>query len=440
VSALEVDVTEGDVVIRPMLTINQAIDLFAGDFTRRGCSDKARYTYTRILGLFANRLPVDADVSKITSDDCRRFLDLYNRHAPGTQAHTFDVLASFFKWLVFTEQVKRNPLATIRRPRKTRPDDLDVVTVSTDDVRKLLAAAEGWTERLTIGVAVYAGARRHALSQLRISDFDRAEGRIRFREKGGKIIWKPVPDVLANLIEAAIAGGVYAESLVLLADADRSGDPYLIPPEAKLQKVERDDRTIWRVVKRVADRAGVATHVHALRAAFAVLVLEQFEQPYMAQQLLGHVNPQTTQVYLRKLDKQTVMEPVRGLSWDPNPGGDDGELQGQFAGGRAGGHRRSEREAGQVSPDGDGLGVSAGGQDRLEVAALVAEIADLRSRLAAYEAVQPVQSSSAVVGAGGFEPPKSDTSLPERPGGTDLVGILTGEARSTSEQTTEVDA
>jgi integrase len=396
VSALEqVDMGEPDVLIRPMLTISHAIDAFAGDFTRRGCSDKARYTYTRILGLFANRLPADLDVSRITSDDCRRFLDLYNRHAPGTQAHTFDVLASFFKWLVFTEQVKRNPLATIRRPRKTRPDDLDVVTVSTDDVRKLLAACEGWTERLTIGVAVYAGARRHALSQLRMSDFDRAEGRIRFREKGGKIIWKPVPDVLANLIEAAIAGGVYRESLVLLADADRSEDPYLIPPAAKLQKVERDDRAIWRVVKRVADRAGVDTHVHALRAAFAVLVLEQFEQPYMAQQLLGHVNPQTTQVYLRKLDKQTVMEPVRGLSWD----------------------------APQV-PVVD------------EVAAMRARILELESRLAAAEAVQPVQSSSAVVGAGGFEPPHSESSIPERAGGTDLVVVLDDEARLASNQAT----
>jgi integrase len=414
VSALEVDVTEQDVLIRPMLTINQAIDLFAGDFTRRGCSDKARYTYTRILGLFANRLPIDADVSKITSDDCRRFLDLYNRHAPGTQAHTFDVLASFFKWLVFTEQVKRNPLATIRRPRKTRPDDLDVVTVSTDDVRKLLAAAEGWTERLTIGVAVYAGARRHALSQLRMSDFDRGEGRIRFREKGGKIIWKPVPDVLANLIEAAIAGGVYRESLVLLADADRSGDPYLIPPEAKLQKVERDDRTIWRVVKRVADRAGVATHVHALRAAFAVLVLEQFEQPYMAQQLLGHVNPQTTQVYLRKLDKQTVMEPVRGLSWDEKIG--DGGRQNQRAVALG-----SNSDTDAVPGD-------------LEVA--LARIAELESRLAAAEAVQPVQSSSAVVGAGGFEPPQPDSPVVDSGGGTDLVGVLDDEVRLASDQAT----
>jgi integrase len=395
VTAVEVDLNEPEVLIRDMLNIDRAIDLFAGDFSRRGCSDRARYTYTRILGLFARRLPNDLDVSRITSDDCRRFLDLYSRNAAGTQAHAFDVLSSFFRWLLFTEQIKRNPLATIRRPRKPRSEDLDVVTVSTDDVRKLLATCEGWTERLTIFVAVYAGARRHALSQLRLSDFDRAEGKIRFREKGGKIIWKPVPDELANLIEAAIAARVYEAGIALLADADRSADPYLIPPEAKLQKVDRDDRVIWRVVKKVAKRAHVETHVHALRAAFAVLVLEQFENPYMAQQALGHVNPQTTQVYLRKLDKQAVMEPLRGLSWVETP-----------------------------APVLD------------EVAAMRAKIADLESRLATAEAAQNTQSASAGVGAGGFEPPKSVPPLPEQRGGTNLVGILTDEARSASEQTT----
>jgi integrase len=213
VSALEVDVTEQDVLIRPMLTINHAIDLFAGDFTRRGCSDRARYTYTRILGLFANRLPDGLDVSKITSDDCRRFLDLYNRNAAGTQAHAFDVLSSFFKWLLFTEQVKRNPLATIRRPRKPRPEDLDVVTVSTDDVRKLLAACEGWTERLTHlrrRLRRRAPARAVAAAAQRLRP---GRGQDPVPREGRQDHLEADPDELANLIEAAIAARVYKDGI-----------------------------------------------------------------------------------------------------------------------------------------------------------------------------------------------------------------------------------
>jgi integrase len=148
---------------------------------------------------------------------------------------------------------------------------------------------------------------------LRLSDYDELHGRIRFREKGGKTIWKPVPEQLDAVIRAALAAGVFEDSLKRLADCDRSGDPYLIPPQGKLQKAERDDRVIWRLVKDVAARAGVQTHVHALRAAFAVAYLEENRDLVGLQELLGHESPETTRVYLRKLDR--AMEPVRKFSW-----------------------------------------------------------------------------------------------------------------------------
>jgi integrase len=73
---------------------------------------------------------------------------------------------------------------------------------------------------------------------------------------------------------------------------------------------------IWRIVKRVAARAGVEAHVHALRAAFAVYYLERFPGDVEAlKELLGHRSIATTQVYLRKLDRASAMERVREFSW-----------------------------------------------------------------------------------------------------------------------------
>ena len=51
---------------------------------------------------------------------------------------------------------------------------------------------------------------------------------------------------------------------------------------------------IWETVRRVADRAGVQSHVHAL---------------------MGHTRSDTTQVYLRKLNRTKAMERVRDLDW-----------------------------------------------------------------------------------------------------------------------------
>ncbi len=131
-------------------------------------------------------------------------------------------------------------------------------------------------------------------------------GRLRFVEKGEKVIWKPVPDELRSLLEAAIADGAIAEA-----------DDYLVPPEGYLTRAgTRDDRVIWRLVRRVAERAGVRAHVHALRAAFAVFYLERHPGDVEAlKELMGHRSIATTQVYLRKLDRQRAMERVRDLSW-----------------------------------------------------------------------------------------------------------------------------
>jgi integrase/recombinase XerC len=304
-----------DVIIRPMLTISRAIDLFGGDLARRGYSNRTRATYSRILNKFADQFPADWDVSQVRADDCRTFLDAWNGHAAGTRAHAYSVVSSFFTWLILDERIKRNPLLTVGRPKRVRPEDLDVVTISSAGIRKLLAAGTTWTEKLAVAIPAYIGPRRRAVALLRLRDYDRERRRIRFHEKGGKTIWKPVPHRLVDLIEAAIADGAIVEP-----------DDYLVPPEGTLaRKGDRDDRVIWRVVKRVAARAGVDVTVHALRAAFAVFYLEEHPGDVEAlKELLGHQSLQTTQTYLRKLDKGAAMERVRDLSWVVDAPVDDG--------------------------------------------------------------------------------------------------------------------
>lgn len=313
---VSLDRSEPEVIIRPMITTDRAIDLFDGDLARRGYSDRTRTTYSRTLDKFCDQLPRDLDVSKISADDCRRFLDGYNKRSAGTRAHTYSVLSSFFKWLYKQEKINRNPLERLERPRRIAPADLDVVSVSKEDVQRLMMYASSWTEKLTIGVLVYAGPRRKAAAQLRLSDYDRERGRLRFREKGGKVIWKDVSDDLDQLLEVALTTGAIEHGRQWLLPEYRGDSPYLIPPERPLQKRERDDRCIYDVVKRVAEKAGVETHVHALRAAFAVFYLEENPGDVEAlKELLGHSSIATTQTYLRKLDRQAAMKRVRTLSW-----------------------------------------------------------------------------------------------------------------------------
>lgn len=294
------------VIIRPMITVSDAIDLFDGHLAGLGRTKRTRDNYARTLDKFADCFPRRWDIAKVTVEDCESFLARWRNRSLGTQAQVHAPLAGLFRFLYKTRRIKQNPMEFVPTPRRQSPEDLDVLTVNPLDVPNLLRTARPGSERNCLFILASMGPRRHAAALLRIEDYDRRSGVLRFREKGGKTIWKPMPGELRSVLDASIANGEISAS-----------QPYLIPPEGPLvRKGERDDRVVWRLVKRVAERCGIEAHTHALRAAFACYyLLENPGDRGGLQELLGHRNPATTEVYLRKFDKRLAMEPVRALSW-----------------------------------------------------------------------------------------------------------------------------
>jgi integrase len=292
-----------------MYTLNRAIDDFLGDCRRRRWSPRSVRSYGYTLNELADRLPNEIDVSKITVDDVRRYLATKSHLAAGTVATCEAHLASMFAWLYSDKKIAANPMERVQRTRRQPADELDILSIATTDVPRLLEAARPGTERNAVAIVSYLGPRRHAIALLRDSDYDRQAMTLRFREKGAKTIDKPIPGELAQVLDASIAAGH-----LWAAPHD-----YLVPPEQPPRRIgDRDDRVIWRVIKRVADRAGVDAHVHALRAAFACFYLEQPETRddiLGLKDLLGHRSLNTTLLYLRRRNKQVGMERVRGLSW-----------------------------------------------------------------------------------------------------------------------------
>jgi integrase len=353
----------------PTLTVAKAVDLYIGDLQRRSRSQSGRTgaSYRSTLSKFVDQLEDEhgrrCAVTAIHPDDCRRFLDRYLRRAPNYQALIYSQLNSFLTWLYKQERIKRNPLDFVPRPRRVSAADLDVVTVDTNDVPLLFQACRNPSERLAIAILAYMGPRRHAAATRRLRHYNREAGTIEFQEKGGKTIRKPVPDELRRLLDAAIDAGVIVEP-----------DDYLIPPEGILTRSgDRDDRIIWRLVTRVAERAGVRCTVHALRAAFATFYLEHYPEKGILslQALMGHESIQTTQVYLRKVDRRAQMEQVRDLAWS---------------------------EVGVVEP---------------AITPTQALDADLAP---AAKPGLPTYRENPLVGAGGFEPPYADSQAAEGEG------------------------
>lgn len=287
-----------------MNDLNYAMDAYLGNLARAGRTKATRLKYQQILWAFADHID-ERDCDRITPDHCRRFLDKWTDASPATLALHVSILRGFFEFLVDETVIGRSPMERIKRPRRKRPEDLDVVTVTGADVEKLFNGCETWQELLCMAIVGYTGARRTAAARARRRDVDLERGTIRFLEKGGKVAVKPIPDELAAIIRAADENHVWSSP----------GD-YLIPNRRGHRNPERSAKVIYDTVKKVADRVGVRTHVHALRAAFAVKFDEQNPGRVIAlKELLGHARIETTMVYLRRMDREREMETVRGLSW-----------------------------------------------------------------------------------------------------------------------------
>jgi hypothetical protein len=148
-----------------IMTTSQAADLYLGELARQGRTQRTIQSYRRTLHKLADSYP-HHDVEELTASMLRVFLDGYqwNRktgkglNRPATIAQAVTIVRCFFKWLHEEELVQRDPAERLRRPKLAAPYENDnVVTVSSEDVRLMLLAAEGWQEKIAVSLAVYSG-------------------------------------------------------------------------------------------------------------------------------------------------------------------------------------------------------------------------------------------------------------------------------------------
>jgi len=319
--------------MRAMTNHGYAIDLWLGELARQGLAASTRNKYREVGYELADFLET-AKVSphQLTIDHCRRFLDTKLKTRPprrwqkrplppvsrSTLALYVTIVRRYVAFLADEGIIEVDFSPKLQRPKRPRPEDVDVVTTSGGDVERLIAACvppdpddlRTWDELLCIATLCYLGPRRNAAAQARRADVDLATGRMRFVEKGDKIIWKPVPAALLDLYRAAEAAGVW------LSPRD-----FLIPNRRPTRVAGvRSNKVVYAIVKRVAARARVSTHPHALRAAFAVQFDEQHpDLQHTLQILMGHSRPETTQIYLRRKNKAKAMEAVRDLTFGLPP-------------------------------------------------------------------------------------------------------------------------
>jgi integrase/recombinase XerD len=200
-------------------------------------------------------------------------------------------LRSFYKHLRRDELIADDPTATLSAPRRSKrlPHVLNYA-----EVRKLLAAPRGeepttLRDRALLEVMYACGLRASETIGLEIADLDLRQGFLRARGKGSK-------ERLVPLGRKAIA----AISVYL-----RSGRPKLVGErrESKLFVNFRGGplsrQGLYKIVQRHARAAGLAGRMspHTLRHSFATHLLAGGCDLRAVQEMLGHADVATTQIY-----------------------------------------------------------------------------------------------------------------------------------------------
>lgn len=233
----------------------------------------------------------DKEIETVDHLALRRFLAELRakNYAKRTVARKLASLRSFFRFLFREGHIKKNPITAILTPKldKKLPVFLDIAKID----RLLLAPTDkdlpGLRDRALLETLYSTGIRVSELVGLDLRDVDFISGVIKVLGKGSKERIAPIGE------RALIAIRKYVDK--------KSGDKIKDKDAVFLNKsgARLTDRSVRRIVDKHVKTCSIAEKIspHSLRHSFATHLLDRGADLRSVQELLGHMNLSTTQIY-----------------------------------------------------------------------------------------------------------------------------------------------
>lgn len=236
------------------------------------------------------------DLISLKKEDIKDFLDNVEATAR-TKAHYLTVFNSFYKYLLFMDKIKSNPCDGIKAPKleKKLPTYL-----TNEEIAKLfnirLTKPVDYRNKAILEVMYATGARISEVINLELNQIDFEECIIRVVGKGKKERIIPLDDVAIEALDNYI----------------NNYRPFLIKNETcnyvflnkNGEKISR--QMIFKILKNLANKAGITKEIspHTLRHSFASNLLNNGADLRVIQELLGHENLETTEIYSHLQNKK----------------------------------------------------------------------------------------------------------------------------------------
>ena len=265
-------------------------------------SDNTIESYMRDLAQFAHYVlrMYDVPPKRVEMEMIRNYMSrLYEQgREKSSQARALSSIKSFFNYLLLEEVIDSSPAELIEAPKSSRPlPD----TLSVDEIDRLIrsidaSTTKGLRDQAILEVLYSCGLRVSELCDLRLGDLFFGEGYIRVIGKGNKQRLVPVSGMARDRIQ------LYME---VRNKAHRKEEILFLNNRGK--KLTRV--MIFTIIKQAAQRAGIDKKIspHTFRHSFATHLLEGGANIRQVQELLGHENILTTEIYTH-LDKSHLRQ------------------------------------------------------------------------------------------------------------------------------------
>jgi integrase/recombinase XerD len=285
--------------------MEQGIDAFIRFLAvERGLSSNYQLSTQRSLTEFAHWCKAKHKIDnprQVTLSILSEYLATRKRNGLSAASIKIIVVALkiFFRFLADKRQVHQNPADALALPRIERylPETLNEL-----QVEQLLESIDtkvplGLRDRAIVELLYASGLRISELAEARLENFNAEERILRVTGKGNKTRLVPVGRKACEALASYLS--MERPSLV---KRGTSSEIFLSARGTRLTTAR-----IWQIVKKLAQRSGLQANIypHLLRHSFATHLLSNGADLRIIQEMLGHADISTTQVYTH-VDQQRL--------------------------------------------------------------------------------------------------------------------------------------
>lgn len=239
----------------------------------------------------------DLDLMTLTRQDLREWLiDLGTEHlSENSRRRLVSAVRGFYKFLMFDGHVIKDPaedLATSQKgvylPRFLNSTEIETLLAAPDT-----STENGLRDRAILELMYASGLRVSEAADLKVNDIDMHLGIVTTTGKGSKTRRVPVGSSAIEWLRSYLALRRKKENI-------ETDNMFVAPAGSPINR-----QTIYAAIKGYAEKCGLeGVSPHTLRHSFATHLVQNSADIRSVQQMLGHADISTTQIYTHITDTQ----------------------------------------------------------------------------------------------------------------------------------------